>query len=99
MLLISFKKSLLALGLSAFISFVNAQPSCDSTSLDCCWVVRSWKLMGQNTTVSSTSGTDCCSMDGVTCSGSHVTAIKWNYKGLSGSIPEDIGNLKNLTNL
>ena len=99
MILISFKNSILALGLSAFSVFVNAQTACDSTSPQCCWVVRSWQLMGQNTTVSSGSDKECCSMDGVSCSGSLVTAINWNYKGLSGSIPADIGNLKNLTNL
>jgi hypothetical protein len=81
------------------IANVGAQATCDSTSPQCCWVVRSWQLMGKNTTVSSGSGYDCCSMDGVSCSGSHVTAIKWNYKGLAGSIPVEIGNLKNLTDL
>jgi len=34
--------------------------TCDSSSPQCCWVVRSWQQMGKSTSVSSTSSTACC---------------------------------------
>jgi hypothetical protein len=70
--------------------------SCKSSSLECCWVIRSWELMGQTTSVSSTNPTGCCKMGGVTCSGSNVTEINWAFKNLGGQIPIDILNLVNL---
>ena len=85
--------------MSAFIATTQAQATCDSTSSDCCWVVRSWQLMGQSTTVSSSSSIECCSMSGVRCSGANVTVIDWNYEGLSSSIPPELGNLTNLISL
>ena len=91
---------ILTLTLAAFILGVESQMTCDSTSPQCCWVVRSWQLMGQTTDVSSTSATACCSMTGVTCdSTSKVTAIEWSGKGLSGSIPAEIGSLEKLQKL
>ena len=110
----SLKNSILALTLSALIATAEARkgakkssssdvPSiatCTSTSPQCCWVVRSWQLMGKTTTVSSTNATACCSMTGVTCDSSNkVRKIVWGSKGLSGSIPAEIGNLVNLTHL
>ena len=89
----------LILAITAFISIVEAQASCSSSSPDCCWVVRVWQLMGKSTSVSSASLTNCCSMTGVTCSNAAVTILSWNSKGLSGSIPSDIGNLKNLVSM
>jgi hypothetical protein len=86
----------------AMISPAKAQAvTCDSSSPQCCTVVRSWQLMGKSTTVSSTNSTACCSpgIPGVTCSGSTITQIDWFSKGLSGSIPPEIGNLVNLTYL
>ena len=71
---------------------------------ECCWVVRSWQMMGQ-TIPSHISPTDnsCCSnsMDGVTCDPSNttVTELNWMSRGLSGSFPKDIGNLINLQTL
>ncbi len=73
--------------------------TCDGSSPQCCWVVRSWQLMGQLTSVDPTSSTACCSMPGVTCSGSIVTSINWSGKGLCGQMPQDIGNLTNVTSL
>jgi hypothetical protein len=56
--------------------------------------------MGQTTTASSTSAIACCSMTGVTCTSSNkVRKIVWGSKGLSGSIPAEIGNLINLVEL
>jgi len=76
------------------------QPAtCTSSSPQCCWVVRIWQLMGKSTSVSSTSSTACCSMSGLTCSGSIVYSIDWELQSLSGSIPPEIGNLVNLETL
>jgi hypothetical protein len=63
--------------------------------------------MGKSTTVDHTSATACCytlgsttqtsGIPGVTCTSTGtVTKIKWNFKGLTGSIPPEIGNLTNL---
>jgi hypothetical protein len=64
-------------------------------------------MMGKTTPASHTSATACCSMAGVTCDSSNkVIKIVWSSKGLSGStifsnqlsgsIPGEIGNLRNL---
>ena len=84
-------------------TFINTTAICTSTSSDCCWVVRSWQMMGQ-TIPSDISPTDnsCCSksMDGVTCDGNYkITSIRWIKKGLNQHIPSGIGNLKSLTHL
>ena len=81
------------------ISPTEAAVSCDSSSFQCCWVVRIWELMGKTTSVSSTSSNDCCNMEGVTCSDSSVTQINWNKLGLTQQIPSDIRNLVNLQEL
>jgi hypothetical protein len=92
----------------AMISPAKAQAvTCDSSSPQCCWVRRIWELMGKTTSVSSTSATACCytlgstfqtsGIPGVTCnSDGTVTKINWYNKGLTGSIPPEIGNLVNL---
>jgi hypothetical protein len=97
---------MLFLVMLSMISFAKGQDiiegqavSCDSSSPQCCWVKRSWQLMGKTTAVDHTSSTACCSMGGVSCSDSIVTQIAWNGRGLTGSIPPDIGNLTNLTYL
>jgi hypothetical protein len=75
-----------------------SEVTCTPESPQCCWVVRIWKLMGKSTLVDHTSATACCSMSGVTCSGSTVTKIYWSFRGITGcSIPPDVGNLVNLT--
>ena len=100
MLFSSLKNSILALTLSAFILGVESQATCTSTSPECCWVVRSWQLMGKSTTVSPTSATACCSMTGVDCDSTNkVTMLMWNVTGLKNSIPSDIGKLTSLTRL
>ena len=81
------------------ISPTEAAVSCDSSSSQCCWVVRIWELMGKTTSVSSTSSNDCCNMEGITCTGSDVTQIKWNNIGLTQQIPLGIRNLVNLQEL
>ena len=93
------KQNFLALVLTALISSADAQATCTSSSPQCCWVVRIWQLMGQITSVNPSSSTECCGMAGVTCSESTVTGIFWSIKGLKNSIPSDIGNLINLTDL
>ena len=52
--------------------------------------------MGKNTSVSHASSDACCSMAGVRCVGSKVVTIVWMNKGLNGSIPVEIANLKSL---
>jgi hypothetical protein len=84
--------------------------TCDSSSPQCCTVVRSWQLMGKTTLVSSTSSTACCyylgtttqssGIPGVNCtSKGTVTQIIWYNKGLTGPIPPEIGHLMSLTHL
>jgi len=65
---------------------------CSDSSSDCCWVVRSWQLMKNSNSASN----DCCSLKGVTCSGSKVTRIVWYHQNLTGSIPPEIGKLRHL---
>jgi hypothetical protein len=77
---------------------------------DCCRVIYIWQEMGQNTTVDPTSATACCyylgsttqssGIPGVTCtSDGTVTQIHWLRKRLTGTIPAEIGNLRNLESL
>jgi len=94
-----------ALALSAMIAGVEAQTvTCTSTSPQCCWVVRSWQLMGQfiPTGIKSTDNS-CCTvpMSGVFCDSTKtkVTGLDWSSKALTGSIPADIGKLTSLTSL
>lgn len=63
---------------------------------DCYWVMRSLEAMGKTTSVISSDSTSCCSIPGVSCSGSTVIRLIWRSKGLTGPIPEEIGNLKSL---
>jgi len=77
---------------------------CGSTSPQCCWVKRIYELMGQTTRASATSATDCCinlpqtrGIQGVYCTSTgSVYRIDWYAKSLYGSIPSEIGNLKDL---
>jgi hypothetical protein len=55
--------------------------------------------MGQSIAVDPTSSIGCCSMSGVSCSGSKVTRIDWSKKQLTGKIPASIGNLVDLQEL
>jgi len=102
---------MLTLVIASMIYPAKAQAvTCDSSSPQCCWVVRIWQLMGKTTSVSITNATACCyalgsttqtlGIPGVTCtSDGTVTKIYWSSKVLTGSIPPEIGNLMNLTNL
>jgi hypothetical protein len=98
---------ILALALTALIVVVGVESqvtTCGASSHQCCWVVRSWQLMGKAIPggISSTDNS-CCTkqMIGVTCDSTNttVTKISWNGRTLSGNIPSDIGNLQNLTYL
>jgi hypothetical protein len=107
--------SVMAMTLAILISPADAQTSstsCTSTSPQCCWVKRSWQLMGRTTSVSSTSATACCrtlvsstgttttqttGITGVKCTSTGtVTELNWYNQSLQGSIPTEISNLKNL---
>lgn len=76
-----------------------APVSCSSTSHQCCWVIRSWQLLGKTTTVSKKSPIGCCAMAGVKCSGSSVTDINWDSQGLNGEIPNSLKKLIDLKTL
>ena len=80
-------------------------------SSDCEIVVDLWTIYwNKTTTVNGTHPTDCCEyvgsdeqtsgISGVFCtSDGKVTKIEWAYMSLKGSIPPEIGNLKNLQEL
>jgi len=93
----------IATALAILISPAQAQTSSTTctSSPGCCWVVESWKKMGQITSASSTNATACCTgIPGVTCTSTGiVTEINWHGRGLRGSIPPELGNLSNLRNL
>jgi hypothetical protein len=76
-------------------------------SNDCSTVYDLWTNWGKATAVDRNSQTACCrflgntqqltGIEGVKCtSDGNVTWVLWSSKSLSGSIPESIGNLKNL---
>jgi hypothetical protein len=84
--------------------------SCTSSSPQCCSVKRIWEFMGKDAGVDSSNSTSCChtlgsltqswGIPGVTCnSNGIVTSINWEDKGLSNSIPAEIGYLVNLEKL
>jgi len=108
----------MTLAMASMISPADAQTSsttCSSTSPQCCWVKRSWQLMGKTTSVSSTSSTACCyyvvsstgttttqtsGILGVNCTSTGiVTEIKWQRQALRNSFPTELSNLVNLTRL
>ena len=56
--------------------------------------------MGNQTTdFDRTRPNECCNMEGVTCEVSDVVVLHWIYKGLTGPIPSEFGNLTNLEEL
>ena len=91
----------LLIALTALVSSAQAQAiTCTTSSPQCCWVWRVRELMKLSTTgASATSTTSCCSLSGITCSGALVTRFNVASKGITGSIPKEIGNLKNLKRL
>lgn len=78
------------------ILFFNLIYCIESISDECASVIKIWKEMGGFELELN----DCCEMEGVKCfEGSTVIEIDWTNKNLYGSIPADISNLKNLTEL
>ena len=90
---------------SAIIVGVESQVTCDSSSADCCWVVRSWQLLEGETEsgvdpmihINSTVGN--CGLVRVSSEGSSVIEIDWFLRALDGPIPTELGNLKSLRRL
>jgi hypothetical protein len=94
----------------ALISPAEAVITCTSTSNQCCWVRRFWESM-KGVTFSNTGATACCyylgsttqtsGIPGVNCTTmgtvTTVTQLLWDNKGLTGTIPPEIGNFVNLT--
>jgi len=95
---------ILALAISALIVGVEAQVTCTTSSPQCCWVVRSWQLLGKSipTGIKSTDKS-CCTkpLDGVYCDSTNtkVILIDWAFINLKGSIPSEIGKLTSLTEI
>ena len=69
-------------------------PECILAQTDCPYLVYIYFKMGGDV---SKIPQNCCEMFRVQCSqDGHVTEINWNQQDLTGSIPQEIGNLKNL---
>ena len=69
----------------------------EEISAQCDWVRIIYEKMGGDV---NSIPENCCQMDGVECSqDGHITGINWNQQGLTGSIPQEIGNLVNLKKL
>ena len=95
---------ILALAISALVVGVEAQVTCTTSSPECCWVVRSWQLMGKATpTGIKSTDRSCCTkpLDGVTCDSTKtkVTGLNWSFKTFTGRIPSELGKLTSLTSL
>jgi hypothetical protein len=105
----------MTLAMVSMISPADAQTSsttCTSSSPQCCWVKRSWQLMGKDNLVDPTHRTACCyylvsstgttttqrsGISGVSCTSTGiVTRIRWGSNGLKGSIPTELANLRDL---
>lgn len=91
------------LAISAFISTAQAQTvSCSSGSPQCCWALKVVQGMGQSVTgYSTTSTSGCCSYPGIICDATKrkVVSLSFGSKGLTGSIPSDIGKLISITSM
>jgi len=83
--------------------------NCDANSPECCWVTRSWQLMGKNILSDFSKDKACCSsigdtyrpgLSGVQCdSTGKVIEINWRSIGLKDHIPAALGELKNLVQM
>lgn len=83
--------------------------NCNANSPECCWVTRSWQLMGKNILSDFSKDKACCSsigdtykpgLSGVQCdSTGKVIEINWRSIGLKGHIPAALGELKNLVQM
>lgn len=80
--------TLIALSISSSFNIVQATPlECDQGSPECCWVIRSFQLMGGSDKALSDRTewrrqipTVCCYMDGIECA---ITADGQNAQVLS----------------
>ena len=63
---------------------------------DCDWVKIIYQKMGGHVSLIPQ---DCCRMIGVACHDGHVVHITWDFHGLNGYIPPEIGNLLYLKHL
>ena len=66
---------------------------CILAETDCYWVTIIYGKMGGDI---SQIPLNCCNMPGVSCDEGRIAALNWDNQGLSGSVPPEIGNLKNL---
>lgn len=83
--------------------------NCNANSPECCWVTRSWQLMGKNILSDFSKDKACCSsigdtykpgLSGVQCdSTGKVIEINWRSIGLKDHIPAALGELKNLVQM
>jgi hypothetical protein len=69
---------------------------CILAETDCDWLRLIYHRMGGDV---NSVPRDCCRMDGVRCTDGDVTSIYWEDQGLTGSLPEELGNLVNLRQL
>jgi hypothetical protein len=78
-----------------------------SSSPECSYVVESWQEMGKTTSVPATNATACCyylgsttqtsGIPGVNCTSTGIVIeIQWGALSLQGSIPAELGYLRNL---
>ena len=68
----------------------------EEISAQCDWVRIIYEKMGGDV---NSIPENCCQMDGVSCKDGHVKGILWIEQGLTGSIPQEIGNLVDLQQL
>ena len=90
----------LLIALTALVSTTQAI-TCNSSSPQCCWVWRVRELMKLSLSGASTTiPTSCCQQSlGIACVGTSVVAFYISNQGLTGSIPAEIENLKDITDL
>jgi hypothetical protein len=66
---------------------------CILAKTDCDWLVIIYSKMGGDV---NSVPRDCCVINGVECTDGYVTGIFLDRQGLTGSLPEELGNLVNL---
>jgi hypothetical protein len=66
---------------------------CILAETDCDWLRLIYYKMGGDV---NSVPRDCCRMDGVRCTDGYVKNLFLDSRGLTGSLPEELGNLVNL---